>query len=346
MHMANELLSGEVALGTYVVAGGALAFAAHRLRARLSSELVPLMGVMGAFIFAAQMINFTLPSMAGTSDHLIGTVLLAILLGPHAALIAITGVLVVQCLIFQDGGLLALGANVINMGVLPAYVGYGIWRVLIGRPEKLTIGRLVPVTWAAGFVGVTLGAVAVCVQVALADRLSIPVATFSSAMVVVHLLSGAIEGAITCVVLVWLYRIYPELSHIPLAHHGRRWELRSVVGALGIAAVVIGGFVSWFASVHPDGLEWALARGGSRHAVAEVAKPADDLVRKIDELQAGLSPLPDYSKPAGEAEAADATWPNVNFWTSVSGLVGLVVTMVLIYAVSSLIRRDGRVQTG
>jgi cobalt/nickel transport system permease protein len=356
MHMANELLSPAVAVGGYVVAGGTVALAARKLRDHLGTELVPLMGVMGAFVFAAQMINFTLPAMAGTSDHLIGTVLLAVLLGPHAAIIAMTGVLIVQCLIFQDGGLLALGTNVINMGILPAYVGYGLWRVMIGRPAKLTVGRLIPAVWSAAFVAVALGAAAVCVEVAWSDRLTIPIGKFSMVMVGVHLISGAIEGTITCVVLVALYRLYPNFAPKELNWHGPRLERGRALAAIAIVALVVAGAVSWFASPYADGLEFAVYEKTYENTPERV-KTDNTVAGKVDELQAQYALLPDYGKrsaPLGDppqknnetekAGAVDNSWPNVSVWTSVSGLFGLGLTMIVIQLLARAIRR-GDVQT-
>src|SRR5690348_12968610 len=120
MHMANELLTPQVAGLFFALAAVALAIAGHNVRSGISSATVPLMGVLVAFIFAAQMINFPLP-VPGTSGHLVGSVLLAIVLGPSAATLVMTSILIVQCLIFQDGGLLAIGANILNMGVVPAF---------------------------------------------------------------------------------------------------------------------------------------------------------------------------------------------------------------------------------
>ena len=121
MHMADALLSPGVGLAMWGVAAAALAGASRRLRQRADDRLVPLMGMLGAFVFAAQMINFTIPA-TGSSGHLGGGLLLAILLGPHAAFVVIASVVTVQALFFADGGLLALGANLFNLGVLPCFL--------------------------------------------------------------------------------------------------------------------------------------------------------------------------------------------------------------------------------
>ncbi len=118
MHMANELLSVSVATGTLAIAAAGLGFVCRKVRQVVSSDKLALMGILGAFIFAAQMVNFQLPAMPGTSGHMVGAVLLAIILGPHLGAIVISSVVIIQCLVFQDGGLLALGCNIINI-ILP-----------------------------------------------------------------------------------------------------------------------------------------------------------------------------------------------------------------------------------
>ena len=111
MHMANELLSIPVAAGTLAIAAASLGFICRKAKQIITSDKLALMGILGAFVFAAQMVNFQLPAMPGTSGHILGAVLLAIILGPHAAAIVIASVVIIQCLIFQDGGLLALGCT-------------------------------------------------------------------------------------------------------------------------------------------------------------------------------------------------------------------------------------------
>src|SRR4030042_1547954 len=130
MHMANELLSIPVATGTLAIAAAGLGFICRKVRHILAADKLALMGILGAFVFAGQMVNFQLPAMPGTSGHMVGAVLLAIILGPHLAAIVISSVVIVQCLIFQDGGLLALGCNIINIGLVPSYIGYFLYRTI------------------------------------------------------------------------------------------------------------------------------------------------------------------------------------------------------------------------
>jgi len=180
MHMADALLSAPVAGAMWLVAGGALVLATRGPRRHVDDHLAPLMGMLGAFVFAAQMINFSIPG-TGASGHLGGGLLLAILLGPQAAAIVLASVLVVQALFFADGGLMALGANLVNMGLLPCCVAYPlVYRPLAGaQPSR---ARLAFAIVAAAMVGVLLGALGVVLQTTLSGISSLPPRTFGLLM--------------------------------------------------------------------------------------------------------------------------------------------------------------------
>jgi cobalt/nickel transport system permease protein len=164
------------------------------------------MGVMGAFIFAAQMMNF--PVAGGTSGHLLGGALAAILLGPWAAILVMTAVVGLQALLFQDGGLAALGANVFNMGVLTAFVGYGVYVLLRPLERAWAPGRVVA-AFAAAWVSVEVAAIATSFQLAISDTSPLDVAL--PAMVGVHALIGIGEGLITAAALSFLLAARPDL---------------------------------------------------------------------------------------------------------------------------------------
>src|SRR5512136_1962273 len=140
MHMADALLSPAVGGGMWAATAATLAFSARKVTREIDDRKVPLMGVLGAFIFAAQMINFTIPG-TGSSGHIGGGMILAVLLGPYAAFLVTASVLTVQALFFADGGLLALGCNIFNLGFFPAFIAYAfVFKPLLG--EKPTAGRL------------------------------------------------------------------------------------------------------------------------------------------------------------------------------------------------------------
>ena len=155
MHMADALLSPQVGLSFGAVSAGTIAWCASKVKKTLDDHKVPLMGVLGAFVFAAQMINFTIPG-TGSSGHIGGGLLLSILLGPYAAFLAIASVLTIQAFFFADGGLLALGCNIFNLGVFPCFVALPLFRAIAGK--NTSGGRFAAATLGAAVVGLELGA--------------------------------------------------------------------------------------------------------------------------------------------------------------------------------------------
>jgi cobalt/nickel transport system permease protein len=349
MHMANELLSVPAAALTLLAAAAIVAAAARFVRAGGQDDRLPLMGVMGAFVFAAQMINFSLPGMPGTSGHLGGGVLLAILLGPAAGIVTMTAILIVQCLLFQDGGLLALGCNIINMGVVPCLLGWWLYRVVLGSAARAAAWRQYLAAWIACVGGVVAGAALVPLETAAGGVLRVPVASFLGIMIGVHLVIGLCEGAITFAVIAYLRRARPELLGIAagdaLATVSRPG--RGVVAAsLVITALLLAGVMSWFASTLPDGLEWSCRE--HRYAGVDAAIGNDSpVVAAVDSWQSRWSPMPDYARREatakrlttdGERESASA-WPNVDGWRSLAGMLGTAVTLAVLYAASRAMRR-------
>jgi cobalt/nickel transport system permease protein len=330
MHMANELLSVPVAAGTIAVAAGGVVAVCRRAAATLTSDRLPLMGIMGAFVFAAQMVNFQLPLMPGTSGHMVGAVLLAILLGPHAGALVMTSIIIVQCLLFQDGGLLALGCNIINMGLVPSYFGYGIFRALAGdNPgrKRLYFGSV-----AASVAAVEAGAILVPVEARLSGVLQVPFATFLATMAGVHLLIGVIEGLITAFVLGYLREVRPELAAYGLS--GRpRMSAKGVYVTLAVSALVLAGGLSLLASANPDGLEWSYKERPDQPDFQPAVENASAVVAAVERLQETYTPLPDYSVRAGAK--GQEQWAG---WKSFVGVAGSAVTMAVIWLGARLLR--------
>ncbi len=196
MHIPDGFLNIATVATTYAVSAGGVGNAVRLANRKLGEKQVPLMGVLAAFIFAAQMLNF--PIAGGTSGHLVGAALAAILLGPWASVLIMSCVLIAQCLIFQDGGLLALGANIFNMGIVASFSGYYLYRLvtkLLGNNRR---GKL-----AGGFVGawvsVLLAAIACAIELALSG--ASPMGVVLPAMAGIHALIGIGEGLITGAVL-------------------------------------------------------------------------------------------------------------------------------------------------
>jgi len=208
MHIPDGFLDLKTWIALDVAAAGTIAAAIARANKKMDDKHIPLMGVTAAFIFAAQMLNF--PVAGGTSGHLMGGVLAAILLGPFAGLLVMTTILIVQCFIFQDGGVTALGANIFNMGVVGAVVGYFIYLWLnktIGGVKGMFVSA-----FAAGWLSIVLAASACALELAISG--TVPVKVALPAMAGVHALIGVGEGLITAAVLGFVAKIRPDLLEI------------------------------------------------------------------------------------------------------------------------------------
>ena len=243
----------------WAASAGTIAYCSSKVRKEMDDRKVPLMGVLGAFIFAAQMINFTIPA-TGSSGHLGGGMILAILLGPYAAFLVTASVLTVQALFFADGGLLALGCNIFNLGFFPAFIAYPfIYKKIVGNQPsqaKLMIGAML-----ASIIGLQLGAFGVVLETVLSGISSLPFATFVTIMQPIHLGIGIVEGLVTASVISFVYKARPEIvTNAPANSATRTTPLRNIVIAFLAVAVLTGGIVSWFASENPDGLEWSIKK--------------------------------------------------------------------------------------
>jgi cobalt/nickel transport system permease protein len=215
LHIPDGFISTPLALAGYAVTIVFIALAIRHTDKHMGEKAVPLMGVLAAFIFAAQMINF--PVAGGTSGHLLGGTLAAILVGPWAAIIIMASVVGVQALIFQDGGLTVLGVNILNMGILTAFVGYGIYMVFVkampGQPAARLAGAFI-----GAWVSVMAAAALTAVQLAISGTSPLDVAL--PAMLGVHALIGIGEGLITMGVVAFVSTTRPELLEGADAHRG------------------------------------------------------------------------------------------------------------------------------
>ena len=183
MHMSDALLSAPVAIVADVAAASLLALAAFRLKKEPKENLVPLMGVMGAFVFAAQMVNFSIPG-TGSSGHIVGGVLLAAMLGPWAGFLTLASVLIIQCLVFADGGLMALGCNILNMGAMTALVAYPLFfRPLLRFPAPAW--KVSAVSVLACVLGLELGACMVTLETVASGITALPAGRFFLLMLLV-----------------------------------------------------------------------------------------------------------------------------------------------------------------
>jgi cobalt/nickel transport system permease protein len=267
MHIPDGFIDGKTAAVTGALSAAGVALALRRIKRELPARRVPLLGLAAAFLFAAQMVNF--PVAGGTSGHLVGGVLVAALLGPSAAVVVVTAVLIVQCFLFADGGIMALGANIFNMGIVDGVGGYMIYR-LVSAALPGTRGRVTAVAF-AGWCATVLAAISCAGQLAWAG--TVPWSAAFPAMAGVHMLIGIGEGLISALVYVAIERTRPELipeNNLP-AQPRRRGELvgYGLLATLGIAV-----FVTPFACSWPDGLEAVAAKLGFGHKIMEPPLPA------------------------------------------------------------------------
>ncbi len=324
MHMADALISPAVAGTMYVCSAAAAGYSIKKVRMDTDTKKIPVMGIMGAFVFAAQMINFTIPG-TGSSGHLCGGMLLSALLGPCAGFLTMIGVLLIQCLLFADGGLLALGCNVWNMAFYGCFIGaLLIWRPMMkhGMSKK----RIIISSILGCVLTLQLGAFSVSLETLASGITELPFLAFVATMQPIHLAIGLVEGCITAAVLVFVYEARPELLYTGEQANARQnvFSFKKTLAILFAAAVVIGGILSLFASSHPDGLEWSI----ERLTGATELSASGGIYRITDAIQQATSILPDYAFSNSDSV----------FGTTFSGIFGGIVVIALCLLVCRLFK--------
>lgn len=308
MHMADALISPAVALTAGAAAVAMIVVAARKVKDSSREGLPSMMGIMGAFVFAAQMINFTIPG-TGSSGHIIGGVLLSALLGPWAAFLTLCSVLIVQCLVFADGGMMALGCNILNMAAMSCLVAYPLVFRSIVR-NGFTSSRLMCASVLTSVVGLLFGAFLVSVETVLSGVTALPFVTFLSVMIPIHLVIGACEGFATGVVLVFVLRNSPSLIYGDTVKTPQASSRRRVLVVFAVAALVLAVAFTWIASSNPDGLEWSIERITGSTELAPASAPVTAVI-------------PDYE-------------------SYFAGIIGAIIVMVMLWALSAVIFRRRR----
>jgi len=324
MHMADALISPIVGGTMTAVTVGLAAYSIKKVKAEMDDSKIPLMGVMGAFIFASQMINFSIPG-TGSSGHLGGGMLLAVLLGPFAGFLTMASVLLMQALFFGDGGLLAFGCNVFNLGFFSCFIAYPL--IYKGFTRKgVTAKRIFGGSMLSAVAGLQLGAFGVVLETLFSGKTELPFGTFVMMMQPIHLAIGIVEGLVTTVVVTFIWKAKPDLiDHAVAVNAADKKSTKKVLVGLLAAAVIVGGGLSWFASSNPDGLEWSM----EKVAGTTELESTDPIHQFMADIQNKLAFLPGYAFKSSEtaAETAQAAWPDVNAGTSVSGIVGGALTL-------------------
>jgi cobalt/nickel transport system permease protein len=337
--MADALLSPAVGATMWAGSMATLGYSSKKLKENIDNKTIPLMGVMGAFIFAAMMINFTIPG-TGSSGHIAGGILLTVMLGPYAAFLVLASVLIVQALFFADGGLLALGCNIWNMGFYPCFLGYPlIYKPIAGdctSARRISIAAIVSVV-----IALQLGAFSVVLETLFSGKSELPFGTFILLMQPIHLAIGFVEGIITAGIISYVKKVRPEIleANNTLRPLNAGTSGKNVLAAFVILAVVTGGALSWFASTHPDGLEWSIQKVTGKRELVEQTNGIASLLRDIQEKTAFL---PDYNfKPAEKVKTEEEkppVWPGIETGTSVAGIVGGAIVLMFILFIGFGIR--------
>ncbi|MDG5801954.1 energy-coupling factor ABC transporter permease [Streptomyces ossamyceticus] len=323
MHVPDGFINAPVSAVAGVVAAGAVAVSLRGARRELEERTAPLAGLVAAFIFAVQMLNF--PVAAGTSGHLLGGALAAILVGPYTGVLCVSVVLLMQGILFADGGLTALGVNITVMAVVTTVVAYAVFRglvkVLPRKRRSVTVSAFV-----AALVSVPAAAAAFTFVYAIGGTTDVPLGSVLTAMVGVHTLIGIGEAAITAATVGAVIAVRPDLVHgarglsaplklrvngelvdaagpapVPVAARSPR---KLILAGLG-TSLLLAGVVSFYASANPDGLEKVAADKG--------------IDAKVEDHAAADSPLADY----GVQGLTDARLSG-----GLAGVIGVGVTVV------------------
>jgi cobalt/nickel transport system permease protein len=316
MHIPDMILSGRVAAVTGVVAAAGLGLALVKVRRHLGERVSVLTGVVAAFVFVAQMVNF--PVGPGVSGHLMGGVLAAVLVGPWAGAVAIAAVLIVQCLLFGDGGLTALGANFLNLGLIGAVLGYAIYaplrRAIGGRKGTLIAAML------ASWLVVMIAAAMVSVQLAASTTMSSFPRIFIW-MMLVHAVIGVGEALITGLVLRFVLLVRPDFVFEPETAGATplRRLAGTVAAGLGIA-LAVAVVLAPLAWTTPDGLEFVGARLG---------------IEPRETTPVVAAPMPDYELPgvAGRFGLGAAT--------AAAGVVGTLIVFIASLMLARVLQPSG-----
>lgn len=312
MHMADALLSPQTAMAMYLASSAVAVKSVREVNKENNLEKVSMMGVSAALVFAGQMVNYTIPG-TGSSGHLCGGLLLTALLGPYAGFLAMIVILAIQCLFFADGGLMALGANVWNMGFYGCFVGYFLIYKPIMNTKLNNRIKIVLASIIGCILTLQLGAFSVCIETAVSGITALPFSSFVMIMQPIHLAIGLVEGLITSAVLLFVYEYRPEVLN---QSKENKMDMKKLLAIMSVLVLLTGGVFSLYASSNPDGLEWSLFEEKNMGLDEDDYGISSTLADKSLAIVEKTAFLPDYAFADGEGG------------TSLSGIVGSLIVAV------------------
>ncbi len=336
MHMSDALLSPLTGIAMCALSTGMIAYSSGRIGKEELEKRAPLIGVMASFVFAAQMINFTIPG-TGSSGHLGGGVLLAVLLGPYASFLAISSVILVQALFFADGGLLALGCNIFNMGFFPAFIAYPfIYRKIAGSSPDA--GKESIAIMAASVFSLQAGAFSVVLESVASGVSSLPFSAFAAVMQSVHLAIGVVEGVATAGIVAFIRKASPRMLQFhPKPLPLREFPFKNALFCLSlITMLAAAGVISWFSSAKPDGLEWSIQKITGREAPDSKNGRFHTFFEK---MQKKTVFLPGYDFDATESAEARMKTESSRAGGMLSAVAGGIITLLTVFLAGFLLRK-------
>lgn len=316
MHMVDALVTPIVGCTMFIASTGVTAYSVNKIRKEDIQNKIPLMGVVGAFVFAAQMVNFSIPG-TGSSGHIAGGVLLAAILGPEAGFLSLVSILIVQALFFGDGGLLALGCNIINIGFFSCFIGYKfVYRNIIGK--NYSKKRIMIASILASVLGLQCGAFSVVLETLASGVTKLPFTTFIIFMQPIHLAIGIVEGIVTGLVLNFLYQNRPDILEKVDIRKSYKMTKKKVISIILVASLVVAGGISLFASSYPDGLEWSMLKTSRNEEISA----SGYIYEKVADVQNKTSFLLDYGFNSNNLSATEEIIGKV-----IAGIAGVIITI-------------------
>lgn len=276
MHLGNGIICPVTGIPMLIAAGMTAFYAFKKAKKDFSKDKIPYTVALTSFVFALQMINFAIPQ-TGSSGHIIGGILLAILLGPSTAFLAMCSILIVQALLFADGDLIALGCNIINMAALACFVAYPLFYKPLEKINKLFLGAFI-----ASIVALQLGSIGVVVEGVLSGSIAVnSILKFTGLMQAIHFPIGLVEGTLTGLAVV----------------AAKNFDYKKLSICFGILGFILAGFISQYASQKPDGLEWSLLNiqnsiipqiQGQLYAISQTVQAKTAILTNISSIPANI----------------------------------------------------------